>query len=210
MTTIYLIRHSIKEKEYGIIDSDDSAQVKNEKVILSCEGEEKAEELSKHLELQNIDELWASNYVRAIQTAKYIAKNNKIKINVSTSFDERHYGFRKDDSDKEEFWIGQYKDIDLKNPCGESQSDVRKRIDLKIKEILSNNENKKVAIVAHNTCILFYLLKYCKLEKAEVGKMLTIKYKDKILINNGIMVSPSIMKLEFDNNELIDISYIEI
>ena len=40
--------------------------------------------------------------------------------------------------------------------------------------------------------------------------MLTIKYKDKILINNGIMSSPSIMKLEFNNNELIDISYIEI
>ena len=40
--TIYLIRHSIKEKNYGDIDSNDSFQIKNEKLILSCEGEKKS------------------------------------------------------------------------------------------------------------------------------------------------------------------------
>lgn len=42
MTTIYLIRHSIKEKNYGIFNNNDSKQLKDEKRILSCEGEEQA------------------------------------------------------------------------------------------------------------------------------------------------------------------------
>ena len=92
MTTIYLIRHSVKEKNYGIFDNNDSEQIQNEKVVLSVEGEEKARLLAQNAELQDVDEVWASNYVRAIQTAKYIAANNHKEINVSDAFDERHYG----------------------------------------------------------------------------------------------------------------------
>ena len=83
-------------------------------------------------------------------------------------------------------------------------------MDAKIKEIMNDNPNKKVAIVCHNACILFYLLKYCKVEKTEVKKKLTVSFNNKILINDGIMKSPSIMKLEFENNELSNISYLEI
>lgn len=74
MTTVYLIRHSIKERNFDKLDSFDSPQVKNEKLILSCKGEQMAQKLSKNSELQNIDELWTSNYVRAISTAKYMLK----------------------------------------------------------------------------------------------------------------------------------------
>ena len=209
MTTLYLIRHSIKEKNYGIFDNQDSAQIKNEKIVLSSEGEEKALLLSQNPELQNIDEVWASNYVRAIQTAKYICENNNLPINISSSFDERHYGTFNENINKEQFWINQFKDENLKNKDGESNLDVRNRMDAKITEIINNNQNKKIVIVCHNACILFYLLKYCRLENAELKKRLTISFKDKILINNGIMKAPSIMKLEFDNDKLIDINYIE-
>lgn len=210
MTTLYLIRHSVKERKFGEFDSSDSFQIRNEKIILSCEGEEKALELSKHLELQNIEEIWASNYVRAISTAKYISDSNNIKLNISSAFDERHYGVWDNDVDKEEFWINQFINKDLKNVNGESQIDVQDRMNAKIKEIINKNDNKKVAIVCHNACILFYLLKFCKLEKAELNKRLTIKFNDKILIEDNIMKSPSIMKLEFEGDKLFDISYIEI
>ena len=160
MTTLYLIRQSIKEKNYGIFDNQDSAQIKNEKIVLSSEGEEKALLLSQNPELQNIDEVWASNFVRAIQTAKYICENNNLLINISSSFDERHYGTFNKNINKEQFWINQFKDENLKNKDGESNLDVRNRMDAKITEIINNNQNKKIVIVCHNACILFYLLKY--------------------------------------------------
>ena len=210
MTTLYLIRHSIKEKNYGIFDNSDTKQIKDEKRILSCEGEEQALLLSKNPELQNLDEVWASNYVRAIQTAKYICKNNNLSINISSSFDERHYGTFGEDCIKEEFWINQFKDNELKNIDGESGTEVRNRMDAKITEIINNNKDKRIAIVCHNACILFYLLKYCRLENAKLKKKLTISFNGKILINNGIMKAPSIMKLEFEDNKLIDINYIYI
>lgn len=213
MTTIYLIRHSIKEKNYGIFDNSDSKQIQDEKEILSYEGEEKALELSQNKELQNLDEVWTSNYVRTAQTAKYICKNNNLKINISSAFDERHYGTFEEKITRDEFedfWINQFKDKKLKNADGESGDDVANRMNVKVKEIISNNKDKRIAIVAHNASILFYLLQYCKLEKAEPIKKLTISFKDKILIKDGIMKAPSIMKLEFDDNKLIDINYIEV
>lgn len=210
MTTLYLIRHSIKEKNYGVADNLDSKQIQDEKRILSCEGEKQALLLSQNEELQNIDEVWASNYVRAIQTAKYICENNNLSINISSQFDERYYGTFEENSIKEEFWIEQFKDNDLKNQDGESGTEARNRMDAKITEIINQNKNKRIAIICHNACILFYILKYCKLDNAKLGKRLTISFKDKILIKDGIMKSPSIMKLVFDEEKLIDITYLEI
>jgi broad specificity phosphatase PhoE len=211
MTTVYLIRHSIKEKNYNIVNSNDSEQIIDEKEILSIEGEESAKFLSDNIEFLDIDELWASNYVRTIQTAKYISKKNNLKINISSSFDERHYGTFGVDINKEQFedfWIGQFKNLSLKNADGESGFDVCRRIDEKISEIISNNRGKRIAIVGHNASIIFYLLKYCKLVNAEPIKKLTISFKDNILIKDGIMKAPSFFKLVFDdNNNLVDLSY---
>ena len=209
MTTLYLIRHSIKEKNYGLFNNNDSKQLKDEKRILSCDGEEQALILSKNPELQNINEVWASNYVRAAQTAKYICNNNNKDINISEAFDERHYGTFEKDVDKEEFWINQFKNDNLKNKDGESKQEVVERMNIKIHEIIKNNKDKRVAIVCHNACILFYILQYCKLEKAEERKKLTISYKNKILIKYGIMKAPSVMKLQFNDDELVDITYFE-
>lgn len=207
--TIYLIRHSIKEKMYGDNESNDSNQVKDEKRILSIDGEKLALKLSQLEELKNVEEVWCSNYVRTIQTAKYIA-NNRTKINISNAFDERHYRDFDQSTDKEEFWINQFKDENLKNLNGESQEDVRNRLDNKINYLLEQSDNKIIAIVTHNACTLFYLLKYCKLINAQTPKKVTISYNGKILIKDSIMDSPSIMKLEFEEKKLLDIEYIKI
>ena len=86
-----------------------------------------------------------------------------IPLNISDSFDERHYGDFDNNINKEEFWINQFKDEELKNINGESQEDVRNRFDDKINFILDNSKNSRIAIVTHNAGTLFYLLKYCKL-----------------------------------------------
>lgn len=81
-TTIYLIRHSEQLRIKGEVFSKDSSQIKNEKIPLSINGEFLAQNLSNMEELKNIDVLFSSSYVRAISTAKYIAKRNNIEINI--------------------------------------------------------------------------------------------------------------------------------
>lgn len=87
ITCIYLIRHSEQLRIPNDIQED--SQIKNEKVILSINGEKKAEKMSKLNELKDIDVLWSSNYVRAISTAKYIAEKNDIEINIDKDLGER-------------------------------------------------------------------------------------------------------------------------
>ena len=86
---IFLIRHSEQLKLKGIQNLKETAQINNEKIILSVNGENKAKLISNLKELQNIDKLWSSNYVRAISTAKYLAENNNIDINVDERLNER-------------------------------------------------------------------------------------------------------------------------
>ena len=88
ITTIYLIRHSEQQKIENKIVKEES-QIDNEKIILSINGEKMAENISKLEQLKNIDVLWSSNYVRAIATAKYIANENKIDINIDEKLNER-------------------------------------------------------------------------------------------------------------------------
>ena len=88
-TTIQLIRHSKQLKDYGTILTNESHQEQNEKIILSVEGEAEAKNLSKNKGLEEISEIWSSSYVRAIETAKYIAEKNSLKINIDSSLNER-------------------------------------------------------------------------------------------------------------------------
>ncbi len=85
-TIVYLIRHS---EQYRDCCNFGDIQCENEKIILSIEGEQKAEELSNNPELLNINELWSSSYSRAIGTAKYIARKNNILINIDKRLNER-------------------------------------------------------------------------------------------------------------------------
>lgn len=88
-TVIYLIRHAEPLRFRGEYLSSEDEQVKNEKIVLSVDGELKAAELSKNEELIGIDVLYSSNYVRAISTAKYIANENNIKTNIDERLGER-------------------------------------------------------------------------------------------------------------------------
>ena len=73
VTTIYLIRHSKTLKVNNVLSNDD-LQLQNEKKCLSIEGEKIAKEKFNDKEFENIYALYSSNYVRTIQTAKYLAK----------------------------------------------------------------------------------------------------------------------------------------
>ena len=133
-TVIYLIRHAKTIDEIGIRNTSETMQEINEKEILSGEGEDASKRLSKNRELKNIDFLWCSSYVRAKQTAKYIAFENNIEYNLDNRLCERKIGniedlaeFMKDkltrDPSREQLAFPEFKTRD-----GESAIDTNKRI----------------------------------------------------------------------------------
>lgn len=88
-TIIYLIRHSEQYRDCIYNFSSDSECVKNEKIILSVDGEKKAQLFAEQEELKKIDAIYSSNYTRAMATAKYIALNNNLKMNIDNRLGER-------------------------------------------------------------------------------------------------------------------------
>lgn len=204
-TVIYLIRHAETADEKGIRNTDETSQMINEKEILSIEGEEAARNLSKNIELKNIDVIWSSSYTRAKQTAKYMASENNLPINLDYRLSERKLGnldeiavFMSDkktrDPSQEQLIYTKFKTSD-----GESAEDTNKRMTEFLNETLEKYKEKRVAIVSHGGSIKFLLLNWC-----EVNENVKLEYKDKELN----ITSPCLLKLTFDNKELVDLEQI--
>ena len=203
MTTIYLIRHS-KPLKVNNNSNSDSLQIQNEKSSLSIEGENIAREKLYNEELQNIDIIYSSNYVRAIQTAKYLAEKNSLEINVDSELGERRFGINSWDELPEGFEKQQVIDENYKIGNGESQVEVRKRMHNVIMKILSNNKGKRIAVFSHATAIAFLLKQWCSIEISE-GKG-NVKFNGNTVFNDTLNYCVS-FKLEFDDeNNLVGIT----
>ena len=202
MTTIYLIRHSEPLKNIENVNNTDDLQLQNEKQILSIDGELLASKISKLKDLQNIDILFSSNYVRTIATAKYIANENNLKINVIEELGERKFGIKDWNELPENFEMKQFTDENYKIGNGESQKEVRERMFKALTNILNEYKNKKIAIVSHSTAMLYLLKKYVIIDN------------DGNCLFNGICFFNwmenwkycQIFKLEFIDNDLVDIN----
>lgn len=209
MTTIYLIRHSVRFKRDDIESylTDQSNLIKNEKIILSVDGEKRAEILGREEELNNIDVVYASNLVRTLATAKYLCYNQNLKVNIDDRFDERRAGIP-NDKEVPDWFTRQYFDENYKTVGGESQVDVRERVYDGLLEILKKHKDKRVAIFTHGYAITFLLLKWCKLINIDRNHKFTISYNDKIIYDKKIN-APEVFKLTFDDLELKNIELIE-
>ena len=208
MTTLYLIRHSVRMKRDDIetYNTTQPRIIKEEKIILSSEGEKRAEILSKEDELQNIDVLYTSNCVRTLATAKYMMESQNLKANIDERLDERRVGII-NDKEVPDWFIRQYQDFDYKTIGGESMREVQTRFSEVINEILEKHENKRIAVFAHGYAITSYLLKYCKLMHVSEDR-LEIEYNGKTLYNRRLN-APEVFKLTFDNKEIKNIELIE-
>jgi len=205
MTTVYLIRHSerISHDYIESINSTDSPLVLNEKDILSVKGEERAKKLADLKELSNIDKVYTSKCVRTLETAKYLLAKQNLKATIDERLDERRVG-KPNDGIHPDWFVKQYENKDFKTEGGESQREVVLRFNEIMDEILTNNEDKRVAIFSHGYAICFYLLQYAKLEYIDLNKNVTITYKNEKILD-GQLNAPEIFKLEFDKKDLIDI-----
>ncbi len=207
MTTIYLIRHSIrmpieKIKKYNTSQSE---LIKNEKIILSVEGEERAKILSQEKELQNIDVVYASNCVRTLQTAKYLLEEQDLNVTIDERFDERRVGKKNEDVVKDWF-VRQYKEKNYKTIGGESQQEVGDRFEEAFSEVIDKNPNKRIAIFSHGYAITFFLLRYAELLEV-TDTALKIKYQDEFLLD-GPINAPDVFKLEYEDKKLKSIKHL--
>ena len=209
MTTIYFIRHSVKypKSEYESTNAPDNKDLRDEKTILSVEGEKRAELLCSKSVFDNVDVIYASNMVRAIGTAKYLSTRLHKHINIDTRLNERRYGKQNSD-DYEDWYERQYLYKDFKTEGGESQEDVRNRMLEVLNELLKKYENKTVAVFSHGYAITFLLLNWCKLIDVNRERKLTYEFKDKIIFDKTIN-APELFKLTFDKYKLLDIELIE-
>ena len=204
-TIIQLIRHADTINETGIRNTNETSQMINEKEILSIKGEEDSKKLSKNKELKNIDFIWCSSYVRAKQTAKYIANENNLQINLDDRLNERKLGnlkeiaiFMKDkktrDPSQEQLLYPKFKTSD-----GESAEDTNKRMTEFLSECLEKYKEKRVALISHGGTIKFLLLNWCN-----VNNNVRLEYKGKELN----IASPCLLKLTFNGKDLVDLEQI--
>ena len=206
MTTLYLVRHSEPFKSLrGIEDINESVLFSNKKSPLSVEGEHLAEKISNNSEFDNLDVVWASDYVRTMATAKYFAYKNGLKVNVSDKLGERIHGIESWKELPSDFEIHQFEDENYKLPKGESQKEVRERLSKFIEKLLIGNKNKRILIVGHSTATAYLLKNWCEINYAD-----SYKYKGNIIFDGNWKYCET-FKLEFDeNNELISIKNLDI
>ena len=206
MTTIYLIRHSKVFKVNNELNSD-NLQVQNEKLSLSIEGELLAQNKMSNPIFNNIDVLYSSNYVRTIQTAKYLAEKHNLEINVVSDLGERKFGVSSFDELPEDFGRRQFLDENYKIVDGESRLEVRTRMFSRITKILNENKGRNIAIVSHGTAISYLLKEWCNIEL--IDDKLRYCFKDKELLH-GFIDNCMTFKLEFDdNNKIINIENVD-
>lgn len=207
LTTVYLIRHSkkIDNKLLDNLRNNEYYQTRREKIILSIEGEKKAEKLSKLKEFEDTDIIFSSNYARSLQTAKYLAERKNLVIHIDDRFNERKLGILQED---EKIHIKQYYDENIKNSEGESRKEVTKRMLEAFLEVVNNNRGKKIAIFTHDSSMTFLLMRWCKLEYIKEDKHKCLSFNNKIIIDRKYD-APEIFKLLVDDkNNVVDVKNI--
>ena len=210
LTTIYLIRHSVRMNNDEKVESYKTSQnnlLKAEKNILSVDGEIRANILSDEAELQNIDVVYTSNCVRTLQTAKYMLYKQNLKANIDERLDERRVGIP-NDKEVPNHYTKQYLDENYKTVGGESQKDVRVRMTEVFDEIVEKNKGKRIAIFSHGYAICFLLMKWCKLKSISENRNIELEFNGKTIINKKLN-SPDVFKIVMnENNNIIDIQNI--
>lgn len=207
MKTIYLIKHSgpfvdIKNYEdYENILWEDY----NRNMILSVDGEKRAEKLCEIEELNNVERIFASDSVRAIASAKYLAEKNNIKIELDERINERIFGIETLEELPKDFNKLSFDDKNYKLEKGESFNDVDKRFINFINDLLNQNNNSYILFI-HGLILLSYLETICDFKFD--GMNFDIKYNGKEVLN-GNPKSPSVYKITYnDNKEVIDVNIV--
>lgn len=208
MKIIYLIRHS--NTGVNITNYVDYKNVLwdeyNRNMVLSVDGEKKAKSLCNVKELQDIEEIYASNSPRAIATAKYMSEETHIPIKLDDRINERNFGVKYINELPNNFNYLMFNNKDLRFGNGETLNEVDKRFINFINEKLDNSSNK-IAIFLHGIILLSYLGTIAN--ETFDGKKFKIVFNNSIILD-GNLSAPDIYKITYDNKKVVEINRIKI
>ena len=201
MTTIYLINNSLTMNNLAFPDKE-SLEQKREKRILSILGEEESRRLVQNKDLQKVQYIYSSSYVMSIGTAKYLAQDLELDINIRLELGERVIGHLGDKKIRMITEI-QENDFDYKLAGGESLNEVKNRMGRFINQILENHTNKTIALFTHNVAITCLLSKWC-VKGFNLDNRLILNYGEEAIID-GAWDGINIIELVFDGKDLVSI-----
>lgn len=207
MKTIYLIRHSAPFIE--IENYDDYENVLwddyNRNMILSSEGEENAKKLCKLDELSHLDAVYAADSFRAIGTAKYVAELNNLKIRLDKRINERDLGVKTISELPKNQTLDSFSNKDYKFGSGESLNEVDNRFNTFLDEIL-NSENNRVALFIHGIIMMSFLQNNTDFSFDD--RIMRLVFHDKEVYNDN-MKNPMVFRVDFEDNKIVNIEYID-
>lgn len=202
MTTIYLINNNYTMNNLNF-PSHESLDSKREKRILSIEGERESAELKNIPYLEHVQAIYTSNYVMSIGTAKYLAKDLELDINIDSDLGERVLGNLGDKKIRMVTEM-QENDFDYKLSGGESLNEVKRRMLHFINKVIQKDKDKTVAVFTHNVAITSLLSNYCT-KGFNLDNRLILNYGEDAIID-GAWDGINIIELQFQDDELVSIA----
>lgn len=159
MTRIYIIRHgetswNLETRAQGMTN-----------IKLSDKGILQAKYLAKRMKNYNIDVIYSSDLDRALSTAEMIAREYEYPVNIIPELREMSFGNWEGLTNqeiqskyKEAYTVWRNKPHEAVIPGAENLVDVQKRGLQALHRLVSENQNKNIAIISHGTAIKAILL----------------------------------------------------
>ncbi|MBU5690297.1 MAG: histidine phosphatase family protein [Candidatus Aenigmatarchaeota archaeon] len=163
---------------------------------LNENGVKQAKLLAKRLKKEKIDVFYSSDLKRAVMTAEEILKYHKKHLVKTSLLRELNFG------ELEGVTYEKYVEIlrcyclkkhEFRNPKGESYQDIKRRVNLFLRDVMRKHKNQNVAIIAHgitNRTIIAELLGIGPEKAAEIKQentcinIIEISSKPKLLMLN--------------------------
>lgn len=147
--TLYFIRHADKGTEECYNDS-----LRHQDFPITDQGKRRAENLASYFELKEISIVYASEYLRAQQTAKSLASKKGLEIVIDNRLNEIDNGIIEELSDEEikekypSFWNDFFSySKDVRFPEGETGEEVKARQRSLLNELITRGKN--AALISH-------------------------------------------------------------
>lgn len=146
-TTVYLLRHAESTPNFEQPESD---------WPLAEEGQQQASRLIKQLNHLQIDVVYSSPYIRAVDTVKPFAEHENLPIGICNDLRERKLaeGFL---NNWHEIIQRAWKDFSFALPNCESSQDCQKRVTSCIDQLVQDNLGKTILLSSHGNAIALYL-----------------------------------------------------